>query len=76
MMAWMSIMGNSAIDMVMSGTGVADFGEQAMNNPGSAIYLFLQNVPWVGLTTVVVTILAIVFFVSRPATPARWCSPT
>ena len=64
MMAWMSIMGNSAIDMVMNGTGVADFGEQAMNNPGSAIYLFLQNVPWVGLTTVVVTLLAIVFFVT------------
>ncbi|MBS9405552.1 choline BCCT transporter BetT [Halomonas sp. TRM85114] len=64
MMAWMSIMGNSAIDMVMNDTGVVDFGEQAMNNPGSAIYLFLQNVPWVGMTTVVVTILAIVFFVT------------
>ncbi|MFC2990928.1 MULTISPECIES: choline BCCT transporter BetT [Halomonas] len=65
MMAWMSIMGNSAIDMIMNDTAaVADFGEQAMNNPGSAIYLFLQGVPWVGLTTVVVTVLAIVFFVT------------
>ncbi|MDI5983847.1 choline BCCT transporter BetT [Halomonas sp. M4R5S39] len=64
MMAWMSIMGNSAIDMVMNGTGVMEFGEQAMNNPGSAIYLFLQGMPWVGLTTVVVTVLAIVFFVT------------
>ncbi len=64
MMAWMSTMGNTAIDMVMFDTGVADFGEQAMNNPGSAIYLFLESLPWVGLTTVVVTILAIVFFIT------------
>jgi choline/glycine/proline betaine transport protein len=35
-----------------------------MNNPGSAIYLFLEGVPWFGLTAVVVTILAIVFFVT------------
>ncbi|MGM0560089.1 MAG: choline BCCT transporter BetT [Pseudomonadota bacterium] len=64
MMAWMATMGNSAIDMVMQGTGVADFGQQAMENPGSAIYLFLEGNPLVGLTTVVVTILAIVFFVT------------
>ncbi|MBF8221886.1 choline BCCT transporter BetT [Halomonas sp. 328] len=65
MMAWMSIMGNSAIDLVMMGSAsVADFGEQAMNNPGSAIYLFLQSFPWVILTTTVVTVLAIVFFVT------------
>jgi choline/glycine/proline betaine transport protein len=64
MIAWMSIMGNSAIDLVMTGSGVIDFGQQAMTNPGSSIYLFLQSFPWVGLTTVVVTILAIVFFVT------------
>ncbi|SFI45569.1 choline/glycine/proline betaine transport protein [Pseudomonas guineae] len=64
MMVWMSIMGNSAIDLVMNDSGVAEFGTQAMNNPGSSIYLFLQSLPWVGLTTVVVTILAIVFFVT------------
>ncbi|MGV8898359.1 MAG: choline BCCT transporter BetT [Burkholderiaceae bacterium] len=64
MMAWMSIMGNSAIDLVMNNTGVVDFGQQAMTNPGSSIYLFLQSLPWVGVTTVVTTILAIVFFVT------------
>ena len=62
MMVWMSIMGNSAIDMVMQGAG--DFGEQAMNNPASSIYLFLQQLPWAGLTTIVATVLAIVFFVT------------
>ncbi|BES70188.1 choline BCCT transporter BetT [Marinobacter nanhaiticus D15-8W] len=64
MMAWMSIMGNSAIDLVINDTGVANFGQQAMENPGSSIYLFMESYPWVGLTTIVVTILAVVFFVT------------
>lgn len=64
MMAWMSIMGNSAIDLVMNDAGVSGFGQQAMDHPGSSIYLFLESYPWVGLTTVVVTILAVVFFVT------------
>ncbi|KUJ84682.1 high-affinity choline transporter BetT [Microbulbifer flavimaris] len=62
MAAWMSIMGNSAIDLVMG--GAAEFGEQAVAKPGSAIYLFLEKLPWTTLTTIVVTILAIVFFVT------------
>ncbi len=64
MMAWMSIMGNSAIDLVMNDNGVAGFGQQAMEHPGSSIYLFLESFPWVGVTSSVVTILAIVFFVT------------
>ncbi|MFL1453002.1 choline BCCT transporter BetT [Marinobacter sp. GN3S48] len=64
MMAWMSIMGNSAIDLVMNDSGVVGFGQEAMEHPGSSIYLFLESFPWVGLTTIVVTILAIVFFVT------------
>ncbi|WP_217474571.1 choline BCCT transporter BetT [Stutzerimonas stutzeri] len=62
MMAWMSIMGNSAIDMVMH--GAVELGTQAVSNPGSSIYLFLQSMPWAGLTTAVATVLAIVFFVT------------
>lgn len=64
MMAWMSIMGNSAIDLVMNDAGVVNFGQQAMQNPGSSIYLFLESFPWVNVTTVAVTVLAIVFFVT------------
>ncbi|PVY76374.1 choline/glycine/proline betaine transport protein [Tamilnaduibacter salinus] len=63
MMAWMSIMGNSAIDLVLNG-GAQAFAESATSNPGSAIYLFLEQLPWVTLTTIVVTILAIVFFIT------------
>ncbi|WP_308363970.1 MULTISPECIES: choline BCCT transporter BetT [unclassified Microbulbifer] len=62
MAAWMAIMGNSAIDMVMG--GATAFGEQAIARPGSAIYLFLEQLPWVLITTISVTILSIVFFVT------------
>ncbi|MCH2558605.1 MAG: choline BCCT transporter BetT [Alcanivorax sp.] len=62
MMVWMSVMGNSAIDLVMN--GATEFGQEAVGNPGSAIYLFLENLPWVWVTTVVVTVLAIVFFIT------------
>ncbi len=62
MMVWMSIIGNSAIELLATGT--AAYGEQVMTDPGSAIYSFLQSMPWTGLTTTVVTILAIIFFVT------------
>ncbi|WP_346838691.1 choline BCCT transporter BetT [Microbulbifer sp. SAOS-129_SWC] len=62
MAAWMAIMGNSAIDMVME--GATQFGHEAVAHPGSAIYLFLEQLPWSLLTTITITILAIVFFVT------------
>ncbi|MEQ8484614.1 MAG: choline BCCT transporter BetT [Pseudomonadales bacterium] len=62
MMGWMSIMGNSAIGMVTAGDDA--FGAEAVSLSGSAIYLFLQNLPWAGLTTVAVSVLAVVFFVT------------
>ena len=55
-------MGNSAIEMVMN--GAVEFGAQAVSNPGSSIYIFLQSLPWAGVTTAVATVLAIVFFVT------------
>lgn len=62
MMIWMSFMGNSAIDMVMN--GATEFGKQAVTNPGSTIYQFMDQLPLVGITTIAITILAIVFFVT------------
>ncbi|MFC0269059.1 choline BCCT transporter BetT [Kushneria aurantia] len=62
MMIWMSILGNSAIDMAIN--GASDFGQQVMNNPPAGIYLFLETYPLPVLTTIVVSILAIVFFVT------------
>ena len=62
MMFWMSIMGNSAIEHVMQ--GAEEFGKMAVATPASSIYLFMQSLPWSAVTTVVVSILALVFFVT------------
>lgn len=62
MMIWMSIMGNSAIDHVMQ--GAEEFGEMAVSTPASSIYMFMESLPWAAVTTVLVSILAIVFFVT------------
>lgn len=64
MMVWMSFIGNSAIDLAMNADEVGNFATQAVAHPGSSIYLFLEALPWAALTTVVVSILAIVFFVT------------
>lgn len=62
MMAWMSIFGNSAIEMVSS--GLTELGEQALNTPQAAIYTFFQQYPYIGITASVVTLLGVVFFVT------------
>jgi len=62
MMIWMSIMGNSAIDLVINGAQA--FKEGASADPAASIYLFMEELPWTGLTTLVVSILAVVFFVT------------
>jgi len=62
MMGWMSVMGNSAIELVAG--GAEPLGRAALESPGSAIYEFLQQLPWPTLTAVVVTVLALVFFIT------------
>ncbi|ALM53460.1 choline BCCT transporter BetT [Halomonas huangheensis] len=62
MMAWMSIFGNSGIDMVTS--GLTELGEQALNTPQTTIYTFLEQYPYIGITASVVTLLGVVFFVT------------
>jgi choline/glycine/proline betaine transport protein len=62
MMGWMSVMGNSAIELVTA--GAEPLGAAALENPGAAIYEFLQYLPWPALTAGVVSVLALVFFVT------------
>jgi len=62
MMIWMSIMGNSAIDLVMNGAEA--FKEGATAEPAASIYVFMEELPLSALTTIVVSILAVVFFVT------------
>ncbi|UTW13118.1 choline BCCT transporter BetT [Marinobacterium rhizophilum] len=63
MMAWMSFFGNTGIDLVAN-QGLATLGEQALNSPQSTIYTLLQQYPYVGVTTGVVLVLAVLFFVT------------
>ncbi|MDI5934547.1 choline BCCT transporter BetT [Halomonas sp. M4R5S39] len=63
MMVWMSVFGNSGIDLVAN-QGVVELGEQALNTPQTTMYTLLEHYPWVGLTAAVVTVLGIVFFVT------------
>lgn len=62
MMIWMSLLGNSAIDMAIN--GATDFGQQVMDNPPAGIYLFLQAYPFPVVTTIAVSVLAIIFFIT------------
>ncbi|OXY82619.1 choline BCCT transporter BetT [Oceanimonas doudoroffii] len=63
MIAWMSVFGNSGIELVAS-QGLKALGEQALNSPQSTIYTLLEQYPYVGLTTAVVLVLAVLFFVT------------
>ncbi|TLF51733.1 BCCT family transporter [Halomonas urmiana] len=63
MMAWMSIFGNSGIDLVAN-QGLVELGEQALNSPQTTIYTFLEQYPYIGVTASVVTVLGIVFFIT------------
>ncbi|RUR33797.1 choline BCCT transporter BetT [Vreelandella nanhaiensis] len=63
MMVWMSVFGNSGIELVAN-QGVAALGEQALTTPQTTIYTLLEYYPYVGITAVVVTLLGIVFFVT------------
>lgn len=62
MMSWMSVMGNSAIELASGGAD--ELARAALESPGSAIYEFLGLLPWPALTGLVATVLALVFFVT------------
>lgn len=62
---WMTIFGNSAIDMVMN-QGNVSLGEMA-NNPDSvpaALFLFLDQFPWSNLLSLIAVMMIVVFFVT------------
>ncbi|MGO2414491.1 MULTISPECIES: choline BCCT transporter BetT [Cobetia] len=63
MMVWMSVFGNASIDMVAN-QGVTSLATEALNAPQNTIYTFLEQLPLSGITTAVVAILGIVFFVT------------
>jgi choline/glycine/proline betaine transport protein len=59
---WVSIFGNSAIDIVRSGN--QGFGELAMNTPEQGFYSLLQQYPWFPFIGSVATFVGLLFYVT------------
>ncbi|CAN02008.1 choline BCCT transporter BetT [Clavibacter michiganensis] len=59
---WISIFGNSALDLVMGGDSA--FGDVAMNTPERAFYSLLAEYPGVPLTAAVATFTGLLFYVT------------
>jgi choline/glycine/proline betaine transport protein len=59
---WVSIFGNSAIDIVRSGN--RDFGQLAMNTPEQGFYTLLQQYPWFPFIGAVATFVGLLFYVT------------
>ncbi len=59
---WISIFGNSALDLVMGGN--AGFGEVAMNQPERAFYGLLEQYPWAPATAAIATFTGLLFYVT------------
>lgn len=60
---WMTIFGNSAIDMVLN-QGNQALGELASSNTPVALFLFLEQFPWSSLLSVIAVLMIVVFFVT------------
>ena len=61
-LAWMSIFGNSALELVRSGNEA--FGEVAMNTPERAFYSLLEQFPAAPFTAAVATFTGLLFYVT------------
>ena len=59
---WISIFGNSALDIVFGGN--AAFGDVAMNTPERAFYSLLAEYPGVPLTAAIATFTGLLFYVT------------
>ncbi len=60
---WMTFFGNSAISLILD-DGLIQFGQIVKDNVPVAIFAFLEHFSFSGLTSIVATIMVIVFFVT------------
>ncbi len=60
---WMTFFGNSAIDLILV-KGITQLGTTVSNDVTVALFAFLENFPFASLTSVIATIMVIVFFVT------------
>lgn len=62
-LTWMTIFGNSAIDMVFN-LGNTDLGQLANDNTPVALFLFLEQFPFASLLSFIAVIMIVIFFVT------------
>ncbi|RXJ93385.1 choline transporter [Malaciobacter molluscorum] len=60
---WMTFFGNSAISLILN-DGLTSFGEIVKSNVPIAIFAFLEHFSFSGLTSIIATVMVIVFFVT------------
>lgn len=60
---WMTFFGNSAINLILA-DGITQLGTTVSNDVTVALFAFLENFPFSGVTSVIATIMVIVFFVT------------
>ncbi|MGA1932914.1 BCCT family transporter [Arcobacter sp. YIC-464] len=60
---WMTFFGNSAINLILV-EGITQLGTTVSNDVTVALFAFLENFPFASFTSVVATIMVIVFFVT------------
>ena len=60
---WMTFFGNSAINLILA-DGITQLGTTVSNDVTVALFAFLENFPFAAFTSVVATIMVIVFFVT------------
>ncbi len=60
---WMTFFGNSAINLILV-DGITELGTTVSNDVTVALFAFLEHFPFSGVTSIVATIMVIVFFVT------------
>ncbi|GAC30956.1 BCCT family transporter [Paraglaciecola polaris] len=62
-LAWMTIFGNSAIELVLN-QGSTELAKLATDNTPVALFLFLEHFPWSNVISGVAVLMIVVFFVT------------
>nr|WP_026375199.1 choline BCCT transporter BetT [Aestuariibacter salexigens] len=60
---WMTVFGNSAIQMVFE-QGLVELGEMVSQNTSVALFVFLQEFPFASVLTFLAIIMVVIFFVT------------
>tara|TARA_S200000501_G_scaffold243691_1_gene228156 strand:- start:511 stop:2043 length:1533 start_codon:yes stop_codon:yes gene_type:complete len=60
---WLSVFGNSALFLELTGTG-AGISEAVVNEMPTALFVLLQHLPWTSAVSFIAVILIVIFFVT------------